>query len=173
MVLLVNGEQYDKLKAHKEGKFHYAFSVFVFNAKNELLLQQRAAHKYHSGGLWTNTCCSHPLSDAISEIKKFAEERLVYEMGISCSLEHAFDFEYNAQCGDLTENEYDCVFIGCSDETPHVNSNEVNAYQWDSLENINKRRIIYSQEYTPWFNIILDKCYAQLLNRLNKATEVN
>jgi isopentenyl-diphosphate delta-isomerase len=157
MVLLLNGKQHDKYDAHKFGLPHYAFSVFIFNSKNELLMQKRAISKYHSGGLWSNTCCSHPLSNNLSLIGKVAEERLSQEMGIICPLKYVFEFEYKAQCDNLIENEYDYVFIGYSDVMPLVNPVEVDEYKWNSLENINRERMIYPQEYTAWFNIILDR----------------
>jgi isopentenyl-diphosphate delta-isomerase len=156
MVLLLNGQKYDKISAHKDGMIHYAFSAFVFNSKNELLMQKRAKKKYHSGGLWSNTCCSHPLSNELSQIIKTAEERLVYEMGICCPLKYAFEFEYKAQCGKLFENEYDYLLIGYSDKVPNINTEEVDEYKWDSLENINRARMNNPEHYTTWFNIVLD-----------------
>ena len=101
----------EKLEAHRKGKLHRAFSVFLFNAKDEMLLQQRAAEKYHSGGLWTNTCCSHPRPGEPTEAA--ARRRLREEMGISCNLNKAFDFIYRAEFDNgLIEHELDHVFIG-------------------------------------------------------------
>jgi isopentenyl-diphosphate delta-isomerase len=165
MVLLLNGEQCDKIFAHKHGMAHYAFSVFVFNFQNELLLQKRAKSKYHSGGLWTNTCCSHPLTNNLKQIKKIAENRLLYEMGIYCPLEYIFEFEYKTQCGELIENEYDYVFVGYSNQNPQINTDEVENYKWDTLDNITTHRMTYPQEYTQWFKILLNNM--DLFNKLN------
>jgi isopentenyl-diphosphate delta-isomerase len=165
MVLLVNGKQYNKLDAHKLGLPHYAFSVFIYNSKNKLLMQKRAYHKYHSGGLWTNTCCSHPLTKNVSQINKIAEERLKFEMGICCPLKFAFEFEYTAQCGELVENEHDYVFYGYSDQMPRINPDEVDSYKFADLETVNIRRKEFPQEYSPWFNIVLDGHYSRLSNK--------
>ncbi|MDR0866021.1 MAG: NUDIX domain-containing protein [Candidatus Symbiothrix sp.] len=162
MVLLVDGKQYDKLKAHQLGLAHYAFSTFVFNSRHELLLQKRAVHKYHSGGLWSNTCCSHPLTSDLTQIKKIAENRLEYEMGISCALEYLFEFQYKSRCGKLTENEQDYVFIGYSDQTPCVNTDEVCDYKCANLEHIIQHKSRYPHEYTPWLHAILDEHYVKL-----------
>ena len=100
----------DKMQAHVYGKLHRAFSVFVFNSKGELLLQQRALDKYHSGGMWTNTCCSHPRPGEITE--QAAKRRLMEEMGMECNLHYMFNFVYNVNCSaGLVEHEFDHVFF--------------------------------------------------------------
>jgi len=103
----------EKLTAHKQGQLHRAFSVFIFNDKGELLLQQRASHKYHGAGLWTNTCCSHPQSG--EDVGSSAQERLNYEMGLKCDLKFVDSFIYNEQVeNNLIEHELNYVFIGYS-----------------------------------------------------------
>lgn len=116
-VILVDG----KLKTHQLGLMHRAFSVFIFNNRGDLLLQKRAKNKYHSAGLWSNACCSHPVS---SDIKKEAEKRLKKEMAIKCSLQKIFSFIYTAKAGDLTENEFDHVFVGQYNGEPKINKKE-------------------------------------------------
>src|ERR1043165_7585171 len=115
-VILVNerdeetGEM-EKMEAHRKGILHRAFSVFIFNNKNEMLLQQRALHKYHSGGLWTNTCCSHPRPG--EETLSAAKRRLVEELNVDATIQWSFDFIYEANFDNgLYEHEYDHVFIG-------------------------------------------------------------
>ena len=114
----------DKMEAHQKGVLHRAFSVFVFNYAGELLLQQRADHKYHSGGLWTNTCCSHPAPG--EKIADAAVRRLYEEMGFNCELAHSFSFIYKAHFQNgLTEYEFDHVYIGYSDSIPALNKEEL------------------------------------------------
>ncbi|MDR0506835.1 MAG: NUDIX domain-containing protein [Dysgonamonadaceae bacterium] len=167
-ILLLGGPPHDTYDAHKLGLPHYAFSVFIFNSNGELLMQKRAGCKYHSGGLWSNTCCSHPLSDDILQIRKYAEERLLFEMGISSPLEYVFDFNYKAQCGDLIENEHDYVFIGYSNAEPQVNPIEVEDYKWIDMESIEKDRIENPQKYTVWFNFIMNRYYFKIKTFLRK-----
>lgn len=154
-VLLTNGQIIDKLYAHIHGLQHYAFSVFIFNTQGKLLLQQRAYQKYHSGGLWTNTCCSHPSTVEFPQLKEEAERRLLEEMGISCKLDYYFQFSYNTTCGNLIENEVDFIFVGYSDDTPIINHDEVNSYTWESLPLIKKDIIIHKNRYSKWFYSIL------------------
>src|SRR6186713_1579239 len=104
----------DKMEAHKQGLLHRAFSVFIFNSKGEMLLQQRAFNKYHSGGLWTNACCGHPSPG--EQTVAAARRRLMEEMGFTTGLEELFDFTYqHAFENGLTEHEYDHVFAGTWD----------------------------------------------------------
>src|SRR3954468_18060458 len=113
-----------KMEAHLKGKLHRAFSVFIFNAEGDLLLQQRALDKYHSGGKWTNTCCSHPRPG--EDTLTAANRRLREEMGMNAELSHAFSFTYQADLLDgLTENEFDHVYFGISDDAPVMNPEEV------------------------------------------------
>jgi len=149
----------EKLKAHQEGKLHRCFSIFVFNLKGELLLQKRAKEKYHSGGLWSNTCCSHP--EPNRNLKQEAKRRLKEEMGIDCDLEEIFSFIYKAKVkakkGYLIEYEFDHVFIGKFDGTPEPNPEEVEDWKWIKPEELKKDVKENSQKYTEWFRIILDK----------------
>ena len=120
----------EKIKAHKEGKLHRAFSVFVFNQKGEMLLQRRALTKYHSGGLWTNTCCSHPRKG--EDVDKAASRRLKEEMGFSCGLKEVFSFIYKTGFDNgLMEHEFDHVFVGAYESEPKINPEEVAEYKWD------------------------------------------
>lgn len=146
----------NKLEAHQKGLLHRAFSIFVFNDKNELLLQQRAQHKYHSGGLWTNTCCSHPRPE--EALQEAIHRRLQEEMGFDCELSYAFNFLYKAPLdNELTEYELDHVFIGHYNGQPNINPEEACAWQFMSLENIEKEMQKAPETYTAWFKIILDR----------------
>lgn len=146
----------EKLEAHEKGLLHRAFSVLLFNDKKELLLQQRAFDKYHCGGLWTNTCCSHPLPG--EDVADAALRRLKEEMGIECDLHKSFDFIYKAEFGNgLTEHEYDHVFFGLFSGDPVINPDEVADWKYMSLSAIKKDIADYPQNYTPWFKIILDR----------------
>jgi isopentenyl-diphosphate delta-isomerase len=143
-----------KLWVHQQGLLHRAFSVLVFNNNNELLIHQRALDKYHSGGLWTNTCCGHP--NAGEEIKAAAERRLGEEMGFTTSLDFLYKFHYIAHFDNgLTENEIDHVFVGIYNETFEVNPTEVIAYKWVSVAEITEEAQRNPQDYTVWFRKIL------------------
>jgi len=146
----------EKMKAHKEGKLHRAFSIFIFNPKEELLLQRRTKKKYHSGGLWTNTVCSHPRPK--EGFQKAVHRRLKQEMGFDCKLKKTFCFIYKTEfLNGLIENEYDCVFVGKFDGEPKPNSKEVMDYKWISLKNLKKDIKKYPKKYTSWLKIIYKK----------------
>lgn len=146
----------EKIDAHRSGKLHRAISVFVFNAKGELLLQQRAHNKYHSGGKWSNTCCSHPRPG--EQTKDAAQRRLSEEMGLSCELEPAFNFIYNAELDNgLSEHEYDHVYIGTTSVEPQPNKLEVAAYKYLSLEDIESDLTRAPEKYTIWFRICFER----------------
>ncbi|EGD33240.1 MULTISPECIES: isopentenyl-diphosphate Delta-isomerase [unclassified Capnocytophaga] len=152
----------EKMEAHEKGLLHRAFSVFVFNSKKEILLQQRAFSKYHSPGLWTNTCCSHP-REGETNIQA-GERRLWEEMGLRIPLKELFSFIYKADFDNgLTEHEYDYVLVGCSDDIPVVNPKEVASWKWLPLEAIKEGIAQSPQQYTAWFKIIFDKFYHHLL----------
>ena len=160
-VMLVDGNdlqvgQMEKMEAHQKGLLHRAFSVFIFNSKNELLLQQRAFDKYHSGGLWTNTCCSHP---RIGESNlDGANRRLMEEMGMQADLKWVFDFTYRAEFeSGLVEHELDHVFFGQSDLLPVINRNEVETFKYVNLEALKDELQLNPQDYTPWLKICLEK----------------
>ena len=142
----------EKMKAHELGLLHRAFSVFVFNSKGELMLQQRALDKYHSPGLWTNTCCSHPRENEI--VEEAAHRRLMEEMGFDCQLKKAFHFTYHADVGQgLTEHEFDHVFFGFTDNHPVINKDEVNSWKYMPMEKIKERLDLNPDEFTTWFII--------------------
>lgn len=148
----------EKMEAHQKGILHRAFSVFIFNSKNELLLQQRAVSKYHSAGLWTNTCCSHPRPSE-SNIDA-ANRRLEEEMGMKVKLNHKTSFIYKVKFeNDLTEHEYDHVFIGVSDDAPQINLEEVENYKWLSIQKIKEEVHIHPEKYTVWFKIAIEQLF--------------
>ncbi|MGD1844654.1 MAG: isopentenyl-diphosphate Delta-isomerase [Salibacteraceae bacterium] len=146
----------DKLEAHRQGVLHRAFSVFVFNEQNELLLQQRAHHKYHSGGLWTNTCCSHPRPG--EEVMDAAHRRLVEEMGFDCPIEFKFSFIYKKVLdNELTEHELDHVLVGQFSDAPEVNPDEVGGWRYVDLETLMKEINLYPERFTEWFKLSIDR----------------
>ncbi len=143
---------------------HRAFSVFIINKKNELLLQQRAFSKYHSPGLWTNTCCSHQ-NEGETSIQA-AKRRLYQEMGINTSLEFLFSFIYRAEFENgLIEHEFDHVIFGRSNQDPKVDKNEAESWKWVSVDLILKDIAINQDKYTVWFKIIFQRFYNYLKNR--------
>ncbi|MFT4778290.1 MAG: isopentenyl-diphosphate delta-isomerase [Flavobacteriales bacterium] len=154
----------EKLEAHVKGELHRAFSIFIFNLKGELLLQQRALHKYHSAGLWTNTCCSHQRANESSE--NAAKRRLVEEMGMHSSLEEAFTFIYKSEFdNDLTEHEFDHVFIGEDDSLPQINTDEVATSKYISIPHLIAEIERAPEKFTTWFRI----CLPRVIEFRNKA----
>lgn len=146
----------EKMEAHINPTLHRAFSIFIFNSKNEMLLQQRALSKYHTPGLWTNTCCSHPRDG--ESLHDAANRRLQEEMGMQCELKEAFSFIYKADVMQgLVEHEFDHVFIGTSDDLPIINKDEVESFRYDTIENIKADIERNPQNYTAWFKIAFDK----------------
>ena len=156
----------EKLMVHQLGLLHRAFSVFIFNSKGELLLQQRADDKYHSGGLWTNTCCSHPRFG--EEISWAIERRLKEEMGMSCKTDFVFSFIYKTKFENgLTEHEFDHVYFGISDELPFPEKAEVQNWSYITLETL-EREILYKPEkYTEWLKICLPNVKKQFQETFN------
>lgn len=155
----------EKLEAHEKGLLHRAFSVLIFNANNELLLQRRAFGKYHSEGLWTNTCCSHPFPN--ESVLEAANRRLKEEMGMATDLEEKFHFIYKAELDKgLTEYELDHVLIGHSDETPHLNLEEASAFKWLSLETIREEMQTQPNTYTEWFKILINEHFSKIQNTI-------
>ncbi|CAM1339933.1 isopentenyl-diphosphate Delta-isomerase [Tenacibaculum aestuarii] len=151
----------EKIEAHEKALLHRAFSVFVFNEKNELMLQQRASEKYHSPLLWTNTCCSHQ-RDGESNIEA-GKRRLQEEMGFSCELEELFSFIYKAPFDNgLTEHELDHVMIGRFNDEPIINPEEVASYKWMPLEEVKSDIENYPEKYTAWFKIIFKESYDKI-----------
>ena len=144
----------EKMQVHQEGKLHRAFSVFIFNDKGELLLQQRASKKYHSGGLWTNTCCSHPSPERDEETIVSAKRRLKEEMGFETEITPAFTFIYKADVGkELTEYEFDHVFIGTYNGSINPDPNEVKNFRYIPFEEIRSIMIKNPFQFTKWFTI--------------------
>lgn len=147
-----------KQEAHIKGLLHRAFSVFVFNDAHQLMLQQRALHKYHSPGLWTNTCCSHQ-RDGEATIDA-GERRLQEEMGFTTPLRETTSFIYKAPFENgLTEHEFDHILVGTYNAEPSINPDEVAAWKWMDLEEVKTDLQNNPQEYTAWFKIIFDKFY--------------
>jgi len=146
----------EKMAAHEKGLLHRAFSLYVFNKKGQLLLQQRALSKYHCGGMWTNTCCSHPRvgeSDSAA-----AHRRLQEEMGFDCALTEAFSMIYKTPVSDrLTEHEFLHVFIGRYDKEPIINKDEVESHAWVDVATLRNDMRKHPEKYTPWFRICIDK----------------
>ena len=147
-----------KLEAHEKAVLHRAFSVFVFNDNNELMLQQRALSKYHSPGLWTNTCCSHQ-RDGESNLQA-GKRRLQEEMGFVTELEEKTSFIYKAPFDNgLTEHELDHIMVGHYNDAPVINREEVESWKWMPLESVKLDIATNPEEYTAWFKIIFDKFY--------------
>ncbi len=150
-----------KMEAHKKAVLHRAFSVFIFNDKNELMLQQRALKKYHSPGLWTNTCCSHQ-RDGESNLDA-GHRRLKEEMGFDTDLTEVTSFIYKAPFDNgLTEHEYDHILIGKYNGQPVINLTEVESWKWMSLEEVKVDLATHPEIYTAWFKIIFDKFYEHI-----------
>jgi isopentenyl-diphosphate delta-isomerase len=138
-----------KLAVHRTGELHRAFSAFVFDSAGRLLLQRRAGTKYHSGGLWTNTCCGHPRPG--EDIVDAAERRLAEEMGISTALRHVGAFTYRADVGDgLVEHEFDHVLVGAFDGEPAPVATEVDAWRWLAPEALMVECAAHPARFTPW-----------------------
>jgi isopentenyl-diphosphate delta-isomerase len=148
----------EKLEAHRQGLLHRAFSVFVFNAKGQMLLQQRAHTKYHSGGLWTNTCCSHPRPGEDTGIA--AVRRLREEMGLELKLDYKTSFIYKADFDNgLIEHEYDHIYTANTELNPIINPEEVAEYTWLYPSEIKKKIEETPGNYTAWFIIAMQKFF--------------
>ncbi len=146
----------EKIEAHRRGLLHRAISVFIFNDRNELLLQQRAADKYHSPQKWTNTCCTHPSPGETPLMT--AQRRLSEEMGIIAALSEAFTFSYQADVGNgLTENEFDHIFFGVSNQDPNPNPTEVSDWSWVTIEELEQELVTNPKEYSPWLRYLFSE----------------
>jgi isopentenyl-diphosphate Delta-isomerase len=146
----------EKMEAHKHAQLHRAFSVFLFNKQGKMLLQQRAFSKYHSGGLWTNACCSHPRPG--ESLESAVSRRLFEEMGIATPVTKAFDFIYQAELpNELVEHEFDHVFIGNYDGEVAPNHLEVANFVYQSIEEVNINLFSSPDRYTVWFKIAFPK----------------
>ena len=156
----------EKMEAHEKGALHRAFSVFIFNSKGDIILQKRSREKYHSGVLWSNTCCSHPRpGESLSEA---TNRRLMEEMGMSTELFHTFSFQYKSKLDhNMIENELDHVFIGYSNDIPEPNKDEVEGYCYMSPDVLGMGFEKHPEEYTEWLKI----CFKELMNYINKLYE--
>lgn len=150
-----------KMEAHEKAALHRAFSVFIINKEGQLMLQQRAFHKYHSPGLWTNTCCSH---QRLGETNLEAgARRLQEEMGFETPLEELFSFIYKAPFDNgLTEHELDHILLGYYDAVPEINEEEVASWKWMDLEQVAEEKKTKPENYTVWFKIIFDRFYKHI-----------
>ena len=145
-----------KMEAHLEGRLHRAFSVFIFNASGELLLQRRALDKYHSAGKWTNTCCSHPRDG--EKTLDAARRRLREEMGMTAELQQVFSFVYKAEMEQgLTEYEFDHFFFGQTDQVPHPDAGEVAEFRYIELSALQNELNTNPEHYTEWLKICFDR----------------
>lgn len=162
-VILVDAEDnplgtMEKLAAHREGVLHRAFCIFVFDASGRLLLQRRALGKYHSGGLWTNTCCSHPRPG--ETVPAAARRRLKEEMGIDCPLDRRFSFLYRADLPNgLVEHELAHVLFGRFNGEPRLNPEEADDWRFSSLASVKRQVSARPEDFTAWFQIVLPKVH--------------
>ncbi|RYY32385.1 MAG: isopentenyl-diphosphate Delta-isomerase [Sphingobacteriaceae bacterium] len=155
----------DKMEAHITGTLHRAVSVFIFNSAGDFLLQRRAVEKYHSGGQWSNTCCSHPRPDETAFAA--AHRRLHEEMGMEADLTYAFNFVYRAEfSNELTEYEYDHVFFGVSDQVPVPNNDEVAEYRYMNIDVLIKDMQNYPNYYTEWFKLCLQHIKTEHISKM-------
>lgn len=162
----------EKIEAHKRALLHRAFSVFIFNDRGELMLQQRAKSKYHSPLLWANTCCSHQ-RDGEANIDA-GKRRLQEEMGFVCEIEEVFSFIYKAPFDNgLTEHELDYVMIGFFNKNPTINKDEVECFKWLTLEETKEDIKKNPHNYTVWFKIIFEKSYNKLVDAIQKGNVNN
>ncbi|GAB4379752.1 MAG: isopentenyl-diphosphate Delta-isomerase [Salibacteraceae bacterium] len=161
LVVLVNENNdeigtMEKIEAHRKGLLHRAFSVFLVNSNNEWMLQQRAAHKYHSASLWSNACCSHPRP--AEDVHEAAHRRLMEEMGLTCPLQFAFTFQYHARLeGGMIENELDHVFVGYTDEHPSANPDEVSNWRFVHPDTLAREMKQHPERFTAWFHIAMPR----------------
>tara|TARA_B100001778_G_scaffold51390_1_gene38572 strand:+ start:1730 stop:2263 length:534 start_codon:yes stop_codon:yes gene_type:complete len=148
----------EKILAHKKNLLHRAFSIFIFNDSFEILLQKRAPNKYHSGNLWTNTCCSHPLENL--SLVESAKKRLIEEMGIKANLNEVFSFIYQAEFGNgLYEHEYDHVLFGISNNQPILNPDEAIDYKWIKISDLKAQIEKNPGNFTVWLQIMINNYF--------------
>lgn len=165
LILVDNNDQeigtMEKLEAHQKGLLHRAFSILVFNDNGEVLIHKRAAHKYHSAGLWTNTCCSHPRPS--ERIEEAAHRRLQEEMGFDCELASAFHFTYFAPLeNNLVEHELDHVLIGIFNQNPIPNPDEVSDFRWMKWDDLKQDIQNNTSNYTFWFHKIVTEFHSEI-----------
>jgi len=170
MLVLVDQDDHEvgvaeKLAVHVDGTLHRAFSIYLFNTNGETLLTRRALGKYHSGGLWTNTCCSHPRPGETTE--NAARRRLREETGIDCELRYGFQFIYHAVLdGGLTEHELDHVFVGAHDGAPALDPNESDAYRWVGEQRLAQDIAAHPERYSVWMALSFERAFACHRERL-------
>ncbi|MBI2279291.1 MAG: isopentenyl-diphosphate Delta-isomerase [Bacteroidetes bacterium] len=151
-----------KLEAHAKGLLHRAISVFLFDYEGNWIIQQRALNKYHSAGLWTNTCCSHPYYN--ETVIEAANRRLMEEMGMNCELNFVFKLLYRAELdNELVEHELDHVFVGFTTQLPVLNRDEVSEWRKLSFFDIDKEIQLYPERYTEWFKLMYKKVNLHLV----------
>ena len=146
----------EKMEAHRKGLLHRAFSILIFNSGGEMLLQKRSRKKYHSGGLWTNACCSHPSPH--ENIQHATRRKLAQEMGIDLETEFLYSFIYRVSLDhDLIEHELDHVFTGIFDGKPVINDEEVEDWKFVGIDWLRKDMVAHPKNYTYWFKMILEE----------------
>jgi isopentenyl-diphosphate delta-isomerase len=161
----------EKLKTHREGMLHRAFSVFVFNSSGDALLQKRAGTKYHSGGMWSNACCSHPTPG--ESLEAAAHRRLKEEMGFDCELQELFSFIYRAELeGNLVEHELDHVLVGRFDGEPEPDAGEVEAWEWVRADELRDMMAEHPDRYTYWFRLSFERVCNLLGERSEECPRV-
>ena len=159
--------QLEKMEAHRKALLHRAISVFICNTKGEWLLQRRAFDKYHSNGLWTNTCCSHPFPGETS--LEAAKRRLAEEMGLQANLKEIFWFTYKEPLdNELTEHELDHVFVGVTDKLPVINTDEVNEWKYIGFDELKTDIANDPEKYTVWFKMIFEEVNRNMLETKNE-----
>lgn len=157
--------QLEKIEAHKKGLLHRAISVFIVDIYGNWLIQQRSNKKYHSKGLWTNACCTHPRPNETAE--QAAKRRLMEEVGIKCDLKPLFTFIYNEKVGDdLIENEYDHVFLGICSQTPNINKDEVNDYKMIDFQTLDADVSVNPDKFTVWFKKLYSTVQPYIKDRI-------
>ena len=150
-----------KADIHREGRLHRAFSVFIFDSQEQMLIQQRTISKYHSAGLWSNTCCGHPRPGEV--IADAAHRRLQQEMGFDCELQRLFGFRYRTRVGNgLIEDEYDHVFVGHYDGIPMPDPAEVADWKWIGIANLSEALSDFPNRFTYWFRKVVDELLVQM-----------
>jgi isopentenyl-diphosphate delta-isomerase len=158
----------EKMEAHQKGVLHRAFSVFIFNSKGEMLLQQRSAEKYHGALLWTNACCSHPYPN--EKIEDAAQRRLKEELGFTIKLKEIFSFTYHAQVeNNLIEHEFDHVLAGEYENKIHPNQHEVAGYAYENMDRIKEDIKSCPQKFTSWFKLAFPKIEKWWQHQYNKT----
>ena len=159
----------EKIEAHQKGLLHRAFSILLVNERGEMLLQQRALEKYHSPGLWTNACCSHPRPNESN--LDAANRRLQEELGMSVLLNEIFQFTYHAELEHgLSEHEIDHVFLGITNVDPTINLNEVMSFKWITLHELQQEMNAHPEKFTAWFNLLMVDHFSSIQNALKNES---